>query len=129
MWGLQLNIPLFTGLRRIENIHKSKLLQERIDWDEVNLEMAIYSDYKQSMSNYKSNIYFLQTQSENVRLAREVYNIVRLQYREGIKADLDVIIAENDLKTAEVSYLNALFQVLESKIDLEKSMGDIPVAY
>ncbi len=81
------------------------------------------------MSNYKSNIYFLQTQSENVRLAREVYNIVRLQYREGIKAYLDVIIAENDLKTAEVSYLNALFQVLESKIDLEKSMGDIPVAY
>ena len=129
LWGVQLSIPLFTGFRRIENIHKSKLLQERIDWDEVNLEMAIYSDYKQSMANYKSNLYFLQTQSENVRLAREVYNIVRLQYREGIKAYLDVIIAENDLKTAEVSYLNALFQVLESKIDLEKSMGDIPVAY
>ena len=129
LWGLQLNIPIFTGLRRIENIHKSKLMQQRIDWDEVNLELAIYADYRQSMSNYKSNLYFLQTQTDNVKLAREVYNIVRLQYREGIKAYLDVIIAENDLITAQISYLTALFQVLESKVDLEKSMGNIPTEF
>ncbi len=129
LWGLQLNIPIFTGLRRIENIHKSKLMQQRIDWDEVNLELAIYADYRQSMSNYKSNLYFLQTQSDNVKLAREVYNIVRLQYREGIKAYLDVIVAENDLITAQISYLTALFQVLESKVDLEKSMGNIPTEF
>ncbi len=129
LWGVQLNIPIFTGLRRIENIHKSKLMQQRIDWDEVNLELAIYADYRQSMSNYKSNLYFLQTQSDNVKLAREVYTIVRLQYREGIKAYLDVIIAENDLITAQISYLTALFQVLESKVDLEKSMGNIPTEF
>ena len=104
-------------------------MQQRIDWDEVNLELAIYADYRQSMSNYKSNLYFLQTQTDNVKLAREVYNIVRLQYREGIKAYLDVIIAENDLITAQISYLTALFQVLESKVDLEKSMGNIPTEF
>jgi len=54
---------------------------------------------------------------------------VRLQYREGIKAYLDVIIAENDLITAQISYLTALFQVLESKVDLEKSMGNIPTEF
>jgi outer membrane protein TolC len=61
-----------------------------------------------------------------VEMAREVYNIVMLQYREGVKAYLDVIVAESDLQTSEINYLNALFQLLESKIDLERALGDIP---
>jgi outer membrane protein TolC len=126
LFGLQLNIPLFTGFRRMENIHKSHLQETRIDWDEVNLKLAIYTQYRQAMASYKSNLYYLHSQGENVQMAREVYDIVKLQYREGVKAYLDVIIAESDLRTSEINYLNALFQLLESKIDLEKAMGDIP---
>jgi outer membrane protein TolC len=126
LFGVQLNIPIFTGFRRNENVHKAKLQERRTDWDEVNLKLVIYTQYKQALANYKSNLYYLHAQGENVGMAQEVYNIVRLQYREGVKAYLDVIVAESDLKTSEINYLNALFQVLESKIDLEKAMGDIP---
>jgi len=125
-FGLQLNIPIFNGLRRQENIHKAKLQETRIDWDEVNLKLSIYTQYRQSLAAYKSNLYYLGTQRDNVEMAREVYNIVKLQYREGVKAYLDVIIAESDLQTSEINYLNALFHLLESKIDLERAMGDIP---
>ncbi len=125
LFGIQLNIPIFTGFRRNENVHKAKLQERRTDWDEVNLKLAIYTQYKQALANYKSNLYNLHAQADNVDMAREVYNIVKLQYREGVKAYLDVIVAESDLKTSEINYLNALFQVLESKIDLEKAMGDI----
>ncbi len=126
LFGLQLNIPIFTGLRRTENVHKAKLQERRTDWDEVNLRLAIYTQYSQALAIYKSNLYYLREQGENVEMAREVYDIVKLQYREGVKAYLDVIIAESDLQTSEINYLNALFQVIESKIDLEKAMGDIP---
>jgi outer membrane protein TolC len=126
LFGLQLNIPIFTGFRRIENVRKAQLQEKRIDWDEVNLKLTINSQYRQALANYKSNLYYLHAQGDNVAMAREVYNIVKLQYREGIKAYLDVIVAESDLQTSEIGYLNALFQLLQSKIDLEKAMGDIP---
>jgi outer membrane protein TolC len=124
--GIQMNLPLFTGFRRMENIHKAHLQETRIDWDDVNLKLGIYTQYRQALANYKSNLYNLHAQGENVQMAREVYDIVKLQYREGVKAYLDVITAESDLRTSEINYLNALFQLLESKIDLEKAMGDIP---
>jgi outer membrane protein TolC len=124
--GVQLNIPLFTGFRRTENVHKAKLQESRLDWDVVNLKLAIYTDYKNALANYKSNLYYLKSQGENVEMAREVYNVVKLQYSEGVKAYLDVIVAESDLQTSEINYLNALFQLLESKIDLERAMGNIP---
>ncbi len=124
--GIQLNIPIFSGFRRLENIHKAKLEEQRADWDEVNLKLVIYTEYKQALASYKSNLYYLQTQGENVEMAREVYNVVKLQYSEGVKAYLDVIIAESDLQASEINYLNALFHLLVSKIDLQKAMGDIP---
>ena len=123
--GLQLNVPLFTGFRRLENVKKSKLQEERVDWDEVNLKLGIYTEYKQAMAAYKSSLYNLHEQGENVGMAREVYDIVKLQYSEGIKAYLDVIVAESDLQTSEINYLNALFQLLQSKVNLEKAMGNI----
>jgi outer membrane protein TolC len=126
LFGLQLSIPIFTGLKRLENVHRSKLQELRIDWDDVNLRLAIYTQYNQALAGYKSNLYYLHKQRDNMQMAREVYNIVQLQYREGIKAYIDVIVAESDLVTSEVNYLNALFQLLQSKIDLEKAMGDIP---
>jgi outer membrane protein TolC len=123
--GLQLNVPLFTGFRRLENVKKSKLQEERVDWDEVNLKLGIYTEYKQAMAAYKSSLYNLHEQGENVGMAREVYDIVKLQYSEGVKAYLDVIVAESDLQTSEINYLNALFQLLQSKVNLEKAMGNI----
>ena len=125
--GVQLSIPIFTGFRRVENLHKSQFQEKRIDWDEVNLRLGIYSQYKQALAAYKSNLFNFHVESENVNMAREVYNIVKLQYKEGVKAYLDVIVAETDLRTSEINYLNALFQVLESKMDLERAMGDVPV--
>ncbi len=127
--GLQLNIPIFSGFKRTENIHKAKLLEQRTDWDEVYLKLAIFTEYRQALSNYKSNLYYMHTQSENAAMAREVFNIVKLQYREGIKPYIDVIVAESDLQSSEINYLNALFHLLESKTDLEKAMGDIPTDF
>src|SRR6185437_4511462 len=110
---------------RLENIKKSRLQEKRQDWDEVNLKLQINAEYKLALSNYKSNLYNLHEMEYNVSLATEVYNIVKLQYKQGIKPYLDVITAEADLKTSEINYLNALFNLLSSKIDLEQAMGDI----
>ncbi len=123
--GLQFSVPLFQGFRRLENIKKSRLQEKRQDWDEVNLKLMINAEYKLALANYKSNLYNLHEMEDNVSLATEVYNIVKLQYRQGIKPYLDVITAEADLKTSEINYLNALFNLLSSKIDLEQAMGDI----
>jgi multidrug efflux system outer membrane protein len=51
---------------------------------------------------------------------------VGLQYKQGIVPYLNVITAESNLISSEIGYLNALAQLLSNKIDLEKSMGNIP---
>ena len=77
------------------------------------------------MSTYKSNLYNYYTLKENLSLANEVYDVIHLQYRSGVKTYLDVITAEADLRTAQINYYNALYQVLSNKIDVEQALGNI----
>jgi len=48
-----------------------------------------------------------------------------LQYQQGIKAYLDVIIAEGDLRTSQLNLYTALYQLLQSKIDVQKALGTL----
>ncbi len=125
--GLSLSVPIFTGFARTQNLRRAKLQEKLLDWDEVTLQSQVYSEYTSSLANYKSYMFNLNIMRDNVALARKVYDIVMLQYSQGVVAYLNVITAETNLISSEIGYLNALFQVLSSKIDLEKAMGVIIV--
>ena len=123
--GASLDMPLFTGFRRTASLQKAKLQGEIIDLGITNLKSNIYTEYTTALANYKSNFYNLEELKENVAMAKDVYSVVDLQYRQGVVAYLNLITAESNLISAEISYINALFQVLISKVDLEKAMGII----
>jgi outer membrane protein TolC len=123
--GLTLSLPIFTGFSRLENIRKAKLQEQLLDWSQVSLKSQIYTEYTTALANYRGNVYNLQMMQENVAMARNVYEIVTLQYQQGVVAYLNVITAEENLITSEIGYLNALFTVLSNKVDLQKAMGFI----
>jgi len=125
--GLTLNFPIFQGTKRLQNLAKAKLQVQRTDLDLVNSQNTINAEYVQALGSYKSNYTNWQLLDQNVSLAKDVYKVVSLQYREGIKTYLDVITAQSELRTAELNYYNALFQLLSSKIDLEKALGILNV--
>jgi outer membrane protein TolC len=100
---------------------------DRVDLDITNTKNTINTEYVQALAGYKSSYTNWQLLKQNVTLASDVYKVVTLQYREGVKTYLDVIVAQSDLRTAELNYYNALFQVLSSKIDLQKALGTLAV--
>ena len=125
--GLSLTMPLFTGFARTNSLKRAQLQSRLLDWSEVDLKSQIYSEYTNALASYKSNLYNLDMMRDNVTLARKTYDIVTLQYQQGVVAYLNVITAESNLISSEIGYENALFQVLSSKIDLEKSLGVITI--
>jgi outer membrane protein TolC len=125
--GLTLNLPIFQGTKRLQNLSKARLQVDRTDLDIENSANTINTEYVQALADYKSNYTNWQLIKQNVDLAKDVYKVVSLQYREGIKTYLDVIVAQSDLRTAELNYYNALFNLLSSKIDLEKALGTLNV--
>ena len=127
LFGLRLTLPLFQGMSRQENFNKAKLQYKRLELGMDYLKSAISSEYTQALAGYKSNLNELKVAKRNIAVAKDIFNTVKYQYDKGIKAYLEVIVSETDLRTAELNYLNILFQVLTSKMDLEKASGDIKI--
>lgn len=125
--GLSINIPIFQGGKRIHELRRSELMEKQIDYDLEQIENAIHSEYSTSMANYKANLIEWTNAKENVELSEEVYETIKLQYDAGIKTYLDLMTAETDLRTSSLNYLNALYSVLASKIDVQKSLGAINI--
>ncbi|WP_270090076.1 TolC family protein [Sphingobacterium sp. SYP-B4668] len=125
MVGLNLSIPIFQGFKRKHEISKSQLLESRIDWDIQNLENQIDTEYSLAKASYNANLNDWRTSKDNMELSKEVYNTIKLQYDEGITRYLDLMTAETDLKTSQLNYLNSLYALLSSKLDVQKALGNI----
>ena len=123
--GIGLSFPIFTGGKRIQEIEQAELELKRLDFNFTSLKDSFNTEYTQALGNYKSNLNNYNVQKDNLNLAKEVNNIIRLQYKSGIKTYLEVITAETDLRTTQVNYITALYQVLISKLDVQKALGTI----
>jgi outer membrane protein TolC len=123
--GITLSLPIFQGGKRLQQIKQAQLQIRQVDNDMMSFQNQINTQYQQAMASYKSNLYNFFSLKENLSLANEVYDVIRLQYRSGVKAFLEVINAETDLRTAQINYYNALYEVLSSKIDVAQALGNI----
>ncbi len=123
--GATLAFPIFQGGKRTAKIQEEKWTRKRLDLSLVDLQNNLNTEYTRAMSNYKSNLATYLAQKENVELAKEVYEVIQLQYQSGVRAYLDVTIAESDLRTTRINYFNALYMVLASKMDVQRALGQI----
>ena len=123
--GIQLAMPIFQGNKRVLQIRQAELQSKRVDWDMSLLKSRVNTQFTQALAIYKGNLFNFLALKENVVLADDVYKTLNLQYKSGIRTYLDVIIAESDLRTAQLNFYNALFQLLQSKLDVQKAMGII----
>ncbi len=102
---------------------------ERLMLDTLNTRNEMNTEYVSAMATYKSDLAAYNVTRENITIAQEVYNTIQLQYNQGIKTYLEVIVAETDLMSAKINNLNALFMLMFSKIDVKRALGEISVDY
>ncbi|MCJ8166293.1 TolC family protein [Pontibacter sp. E15-1] len=127
--GLQVSLPIFQGTKRLQNLKIARLQEQRAEVEVENTRKVINTEYQTALANYKSNYFEWLTLRDNMQAAQEVYDIIRLQYDEGIKAYVDLIVAETDLRTTQLNYYNALFGVLASKLDYQRAIGETNINY
>ncbi len=124
-YGLNVNIPIFDGLRKKYSVERKKYQLQTLDYQSS----LLRNDLQQQLINSKValdvSVEKLQVQQETVDLAQEVLTTTTEKYREGIGSNLELVVADQDFKQAEVNFLIALYDAIVAKIDLDKSLGKL----
>jgi len=123
--GVSLHIPIFNGFEKRWSAvrFETELLQLRNTLD--NTKKYLSKEYSDAISQYRNSINIISRQEENIRTAMAVYNINLLGYTQQVVPLSDLILAEDNVTEARLSYLNALLQLKNAELDLRKVRGEL----
>lgn len=89
----------------------------------VNFERYATFEYTNAINSYEVNIQQAINQKENLVLAQKIYDKATFKYREGVGSTLEIMQAETELRTANNNYMNAIYDLVISKIDYRTATG------
>ncbi|KYG79804.1 hypothetical protein AWW67_10850 [Roseivirga seohaensis] len=123
--GLNVSIPIFDGLRKKYTIQRNKIELETLNNQYGLLTNSLTQEFENAKRNLEVSLEQLEVQESNMELAQEVSSITKEKYKEGVGSNLEVTNAEKDYKEAETNYLNALYNAIIAKVDLDKALGKL----
>jgi len=125
LFGVSLNVPIFSGLQRTYKVQQSKLNLLKVNNSTKQLESAIDLEVKQSRTIFNNALSSLTSQKENMELASNVARVTKIKYEQGVGANVEVIDAEASLRESQINYYNSLYEAMVAKVDLDKAYGKL----
>ncbi len=127
--GLKLSIPIFDSFKRDAQWKQADLnlmtLNEQLKLNVQNYELQ---NNNASTQLQKARVN-LSNDESNVSLAREVYEVTTLQYREGTIPLSDLLNAELSYKEAQSNYINSMLSYYQAQLGIEQSQGSLTAFY
>lgn len=125
IFGATLNIPIFNGGQKYYKIKQAKLNILKTENTITQAKSFIDFEITSGSIAYKNAYASMLSQKKNKELAQGIYETVKKKYEAGVGSNLELITAETALKESETNYLDAVYNLIIAKTDLEKATGTI----
>jgi outer membrane protein len=123
--GLSLNIPIFSGGQRINQLRQLNIATQKSQNDLADAKNALSLQANNARITYYNGLQSLNNQKHSQQLAQEVLHVAQIKYQQGVGSSIEVTQAETDLESANNQYIQALYNILIGKVDLDKAYGRI----
>lgn len=121
--GLALSVPLFEGGGRYNSVKQSQIQARELDFQRDNLRRSIQMQVDVAMDNIQLNVKQIASSTESVRQAEEAYRIICESFDLGTASYLDRRDSELQLTQSRMAYLQAIYNYLTARADLENLLG------
>jgi outer membrane protein TolC len=91
----------------------------------INLRNGINLEVEQAQTVYLNGLKSLENQKRNMELAKEVLRVTKIKYEQGVGSSIEVTTAETSLKESQNNYINALYDLLINKVNVDRALGKI----
>ena len=123
--GLTLNVPIFSGGQRLNQVRQSRITVLKSQNDLKDLKNNLNLQVKAAGVNFVNGLQTLNNQKNNQALAQEVLRVSKIKYQQGVGSSIEVTQAQTALEDADNKYIQGLYDALVSKVDLDQAYGRI----
>jgi len=121
--GLSINVPIYSGGAKKAKLQRAKLDLEKSNNQMRSLERVIWMEVGNARIAYKNAGQRVNDQQKNLALAQRIYDTTQIKYKEGVGSSLEITQAEQALFQSQQNVIQARYELLLSKIDLDKALG------
>lgn len=123
--NLNMSIPIFNGFYTKSKIQQTKIDLRKTENQIEALKLSIDNEVETAKNNYRSAISTMDYQKKNMELAEQVYLQTKKKYEVGTGSQTEINAAQVELKTAQTSYVTALYDAVIARIDFLKATGKL----
>jgi outer membrane protein TolC len=123
--GVSLNIPIFSGGQRLNQLKQSEINVQKAQNDLYNVRNALSLEASAARIQFYNSIQSLNNQRRSRELAQEVLRVSKIKYQQGVGSSIEVTQAQTELENADNQYIQALYNALINKVDLDKAYARI----
>ena len=123
--GVQLNIPIFAGLSRRSATRQARLDLSNLQLQRENTERQLRVAMVQSLNSMHTSVKQFNSANATVEQAKRGYEISVKRYDVGKGTLVEIDNSQLALTQAELSRNSAIYNFLNSKIALDKILGNI----
>ena len=123
--GVQLNIPIFAGLSRRAATRQARLNLSNLQLQRENIERQLRVAMVQSLNSMQTSVKQFNSANATVEQAKRGYEISVKRYDVGKGTLVEIDNSQLALTQAELSRNSAIYNFLNSKIALDKILGNI----
>ncbi|MDJ0645765.1 MAG: TolC family protein [Flavobacteriaceae bacterium] len=123
VFGVGLNVPIFSSLGRSAKTQQAKIALETAD---IRLEETVQRlnlQEEQARSNYQLSIENYQTAKKNLELAERIERKQKIKFDEGVTTSIDLLQARNQLYGEQNNYLQSVLDIIANKAKLENALN------
>lgn len=124
LFGIQAKITLFDGFRNKAQMAQIKFEKEKLENTKATFENAVQLESIAAKTKIMNARNQLIEQKKNVALAEEIFKKSTIKFKEGVGSTIEITQADTELKTAQINYLNALYDLVIAKFELKKTSGN-----
>jgi outer membrane protein len=121
--GFSLSLPIFEGFSTKAKVQDANLALGQQDIRLRELEQEIEQEIEQAYSNWDLAGRTIEVNDKTLQAKREMYQLTKLQYEQGLTSYFILQQKESDLSSAESQRVNALYNLHVSVARLEKAWG------
>ena len=121
--GAQVTVPLFTGYRNQARIAQAKITKDQSVVRLADAQQQLKTEVTQVVANLNETFERMRTQSQVKETAKQSYDIIQYRYSKGVTTRLELTDAELALTTAQINYLEAVYEYLSARIELDRTRG------
>ncbi|MBL0133001.1 MAG: TolC family protein [Chitinophagaceae bacterium] len=123
--GIKISAPIFAGFSRNAQINRAKYELEQVKNNMNLMKLSVDNELERARLQFQTALTAMDFQHRNMDLAENVYKTTVKKYEQGLGSNIEITAAQTELRVAESSYFNSLYEAIVARVDLIKALGKL----